>query len=243
LLRLTDVHTFYGKIHALKGVSLNVDSGEIVAILGANGGGKSTLIKTISGFQPCREGKIFFGGQEIAKLRPEQIVSRGVGIVFERREIFTSMTVRENLELGAFSRLRRRQCDKKKLAEDIKDIFQLFPALQGKSNALSGSLSGGQQQMLAIGRTLMSKPTLLLMDEPSMGLAPLLVREIYRVIKELSSLDVTLVLVEQNSHAALAVCDRAYILQTGSVVLTDTAANLRSNPELATLYLGGQDQN
>lgn len=238
MLTLTDVHTFYGQIHAIKGISLSVESGEVVAILGANGAGKSTMIKTTTGFQPCRSGKVIFNDEEITHLRPEQIASRGVGIVFERREIFVSMTVRENLELGAYTRLRRRLCDKKTLAEDIEEVFGLFPALRGKSHDPSGSLSGGQQQMLAIGRALMSKPLLLLMDEPSMGLAPLLVKEIYSVIEDLSSLDVTLVLVEQNSHAALTICDRAYILQTGSIALTDTADNLRNNPDLSSLYLG-----
>lgn len=240
MLSLIDVHTYYGHIHALKGVSLEVQQNEIVAILGANGAGKSTLLKTVGGFQPSQKGRILLDGKEIGHLRPEKVVEQGIGLVFERREIFTNMTVCENLEMGAYSRLRLGQCDRKKLALEIEEVYELFPNLREKSHVLSSSLSGGQQQMLALGRALMSKPRLLLLDEPSMGLAPLLVKEIFRVIKELTHRGATLLLVEQNSKASLIISDRAYILQTGTVALTDKATNLLDNPEVARLYLGDQ---
>ncbi len=234
------VNTYYGHIHAIKDVSLEVGAGEIVAILGANGAGKSTLLKTIMGFQTCRSGEVSLEGRKIQHLPPEKIVRRGVSIVFETREMFGPMSVRHNLELGAYARRRARQCDHRQLETDLEEVYQLFPILRSKMNDPSGSLSGGQQQMLAIGRALMSKPRLMLLDEPSMGLAPLLVKEIFRTIKNLSGLGVTMLLVEQNSRAALSICDRAYIMQTGSVVMSDTAENLRNNPDLARLYLGEQ---
>lgn len=238
LLSLIDVHTYYGHIHALKGVSLEVHQNEIVAILGANGSGKSTLLKTVAGFQPHQRGRILLDGKEIGHLRPEKIVEQGIGIVFERREIFTNMTVQENLEMGAYSLLRLGQWDRKKLGLEIEEVYGLFPHLREKSHILSSSLSGGQQQMLALGRALMSKPRLLLLDEPSMGLAPLLVKEIFRTIRQLTERGATLLLVEQNSKASLAISNRAYILQTGAVALTDKAINLLDNPEVARLYLG-----
>ncbi len=239
-LSLIDVHTYYGHIHALKGVSLEVYQNEIVAILGANGSGKSTLLKTVGGFQPRQKGRILLDGNEIGHLRPEKIVEQGIGIVFERREIFTNMTVRENLEMGAYIRLKLGRWDRKKLALEIEDVYELFPNLREKSHILSNSLSGGQQQMLALGRALMSKPRLLLLDEPSMGLAPLLVKEIFRTIKQLTERGTTLLLVEQNSKASLAISDRAYVLETGAVALTDKATNLLGNLKLARLYLGNE---
>lgn len=238
MLSLKQIQTYYGKIQALKGVSLEVNVGEIVSILGANGAGKSTLLNTIMGFRPCREGSILLEGKEISKLPPEKIVSRGVAMVFERREMFGPLNVRQNLKLGAFPRLRKRQCDSKKLETDMREVCDLFPTLREKMEAPSESLSGGQQQMLAIGRALMSKPRLLLLDEPSMGLAPLLVKEIFRRIEALAESGVTMLMVEQNSRMALSICERAYILRTGSVAISDTAANLRKNPDLARLYLG-----
>jgi len=240
VLSVKRVNTYYGHIHAVKDVSLEVGAGEIVAILGANGAGKSTLLKTIMGFQPCRSGEVSLEGRKIQHLSPEKIVKRGVAIVFETREMFAPMSVRHNLELGAYARRRARKCDRRQLEADMEEVCQLFPALRQKMNDPSGSLSGGQQQMLAIGRALMSKPTLMLLDEPSMGLAPLLVKEIFRTIKDMAGLGVTLLLVEQNSHAALSICDRAYIMRTGAVVMDDTAQNLRHNPELARMYLGEQ---
>jgi branched-chain amino acid transport system ATP-binding protein len=240
VLSVREVNTYYGHIHALKDVSLEVGAGEIVAILGANGAGKSTLIKTIMGFRPCRSGEVWFDGRKIDRLSPERIVRRGVSIVFETREMFAPISVRQNLEIGAYARRRARQCNRRQLATDLDEVYRLFPILKAKMNDPSGSLSGGQQQMLAIGRALMSKPRLMLLDEPSMGLAPLLVKEIFRTIKNLADLGVTMLLVEQNSRAALSICDRAYIMQTGSVAMNDTAANLRNNPDLARLYLGEQ---
>jgi branched-chain amino acid transport system ATP-binding protein len=232
LLEVRDIHTFYGNIEALKGVSLEVQEGEIVTLIGANGAGKSTTLRSISGLTPPREGAISFDGRDIERVPPEDIVRLGISQAPEGRHCFQRMTVRENLELGAY--LRR----DKRVDEDMERVYELFPRLLEREKQKAGTLSGGEQQMLAIGRALMADPKLLLLDEPSMGLAPILVERIYDTIAEINQRGTTILLVEQNANYALSVSARGYVLETGTVALSDASAALRENPDVQTAYLG-----
>ena len=234
LLSVDSIHTFYGAIEALKGITLEVQEGEIVTLIGSNGAGKSTTLRSISGLTPPREGSIRFDGQEIGETPPEDIVRLGISQSPEGRKIFPRMTVNENLDLGAY--LRR---DTDQIAADIDRVFELFPRLKERERQKAGTMSGGEQQMLAIGRALMANPKLLLLDEPSMGLAPILVERIYETIAEINKQGTTILLVEQNANYALEVSQRAYVLETGTVALTDESDKLRENPEVQDAYLGG----
>jgi branched-chain amino acid transport system ATP-binding protein len=233
LLELENVHTYYGHIHALKGISLSVDEGEIVTLIGANGAGKSTTLNTISGLLRPREGQVRLAGEDLSVYKPHEIVMKGVVQVPEGRRVFGRLTVTENLEMGAFTRN-----DRQGIAEDMERVFTLFPRLKERRNQVAGTLSGGEQQMLAIGRALMARPRVLLMDEPSMGLAPVLVDSIFDTIKQLHASGTTILLVEQNARMALSVADRGYVLETGTVVLHDTAEALRANAMVRKAYLG-----
>ncbi len=233
LLEVSDLHTFYGNIEALKGVSLEVTEGEIVTLIGSNGAGKSTTLRSISGLTPARQGSIKFDGTEIAETPPQEIVQLGISQSPEGRHCFPRMSVRENLELGAF--LRR---DSDRVGEDMDRVFSLFPRLDERQKQKAGTMSGGEQQMLAIGRALMAKPRLLLLDEPSMGIAPILVQRIYETIAEINKGGTTILLVEQNANYALDVSQRAYVLETGKVALADESKSLRENPEVQKAYLG-----
>jgi branched-chain amino acid transport system ATP-binding protein len=233
LLEVDGIHTFYGNIEALKGVSLEVDDGEIVTLIGSNGAGKSTTLRSISGLTPPRTGSIRFDGREISFLAPQDIVGLGISQSPEGRHCFQRMTVRENLELGAY--LRR---DRAAIAEDLERVFSLFPRLQERDRQKAGTMSGGEQQMLAIGRAMMGRPKLLLLDEPSMGLAPILVERIYETVAEINRQDTTILLVEQNANLALEHATRGYVLETGSVTLADDASALRENPQVQAAYLG-----
>ncbi len=234
LLELRDVHAYYGNIHALKGISLTVDLGEIVTLIGANGAGKSTTLKTISGLLRPRQGEILFDGERIDAIPSHQIVSLGISQSPEGRRIFPRMSVRENLEMGAFVRPKGAELD-----QDFERVFTLFPRLRERRTQLGGTLSGGEQQMLAIGRALMARPKLILLDEPSMGLAPILVEQIFQIIRDINAQGTTVLLVEQNALMALSLARRGYILQTGEIVLSDVAAALAKNPEVKKAYLGG----
>lgn len=233
MLRLNEVWTYYGRISALKGVSLEVPEGAIVALLGANGAGKTTLLRTISGVVPAARGTIEYLGKPIEKTAPDRIVKLGISQSPEGRQVFTDCTVLENLKLGAYTRR-----DKPKIKADLEGVFEHFPRLRQRSNQLAGTLSGGEQQMLAIGRALMSRPKLLLLDEPSLGLAPLLVKEIFQIIQEINRSGVTVLLVEQNAYLALNIAAFGYVLETGKVVLAGTGENLRQNEEVKHSYLG-----
>jgi branched-chain amino acid transport system ATP-binding protein len=233
MLELIDVHTYYGNIQALKGISLNVNSGEVVTLIGSNGAGKTTILRTIQGLLRPREGKILFEGRDINTVPTEEIVRLGIAQSPEGRMIFPRMTVQENLEMGAFQRQ-----DKLGIKSDMERVFLLFPRLQERINQKGGTLSGGEQQMLAIGRALMARPRLLLLDEPSMGLAPMLVNQIFSIIQEISSQGMTILLVEQNARMALTVADRGYVLQTGEIVLTGSAKELQVNETVRKAYLG-----
>jgi branched-chain amino acid transport system ATP-binding protein len=234
LLECTDVHTYYGQIHALKGVSLSVDKGEVVALIGANGAGKSTLLKTVSGLLAPRAGSIVLEGVPVGGRKAHELVALGVVHVPEGRGIFGRLSVEENLRLGAFTRR-----DKAAVAQDLDRVYQIFPRLQERRKQRGGTLSGGEQQMLAIGRGLMGDPRILLLDEPSMGLAPILVEEIFEVIQDLNRRDsLTLLLVEQNALAALGVAHRGYVIETGSIRLAGSSAELKVNPEVMEAYLG-----
>lgn len=233
LLEVHDVHTYYGNIHALKGISITVDEGEIVTLIGANGAGKSTTLKTISGLLRPRQGYVRLAGEDLIAYKPHEIVAKGVVQVPEGRRMFGRLTVMENLEMGAFAR-----SDHAGIAEDIERVFTLFPRLKERRNQVAGTLSGGEQQMLAIARGLMARPRVLLLDEPSMGLAPVLVDSIFETIEQLHKGGTTILLVEQNARMALQVADRGYVLQTGEVVLSDTAENLRKNEMVRKVYLG-----
>jgi branched-chain amino acid transport system ATP-binding protein len=233
LLELRDVHAFYGNIEALKGVSLEVNEGEIVTLIGSNGAGKSTTLRAISGLTPPREGSIRFEGKEIGETPPQEIVQKGVSQAPEGRRIFSRMTVRENLELGAY--LRR---DTNGIQGDLARVFDLFPRLEERERQKAGTMSGGEQQMLAIGRALMAEPKLLLLDEPSMGLAPILVERIYETVVEINKQGTTILLVEQNANFALQVSGRGYVLETGQVTLSDEASALRENADVQKAYLG-----
>jgi branched-chain amino acid transport system ATP-binding protein len=232
-LELENVHTFYGNIHALQGISIDVKDGEIVTLIGANGAGKSTTLRTVSGILQPREGEVRLDGERISALPPHEIVQRGICQVPEGRRIFSRMTVRENLEMGAFSRK-----DKAEIKPDMERVFTLFPRLLERASQPGGTLSGGEQQMLAIGRALMARPKILLLDEPSMGLAPILVETIFRTIQEINQQGVTVLLVEQNAVMALQIANRGYVLETGTIVLADTAESLRQNETVQKAYLG-----
>jgi branched-chain amino acid transport system ATP-binding protein len=233
ILQLKDVHTYYGNIHALKGVSCAIPSGDIASLIGANGAGKSTTLLTIFGVQRAAEGEILWKGSPIHHLRPEQVAALGVSQTPEGRQIFPRMTTLENLEMGAFLRH-----DKAAVAEDMEWVFSLFPVLKERTRQLGGTLSGGEQQMLAIGRALMSRPELLLLDEPSLGLAPKLVERIFETILEINNSGVTIFLVEQNAHMALSISNTGYVMETGRIVLTDKASALLQNEEVKKAYLG-----
>jgi branched-chain amino acid transport system ATP-binding protein len=232
MLVVDDVHTFYGQIHALRGVTLNVAKGEVVTLIGANGAGKTTTLKTITGLLHARQGSVHFEGDDITKEAAHKLVERGIGHAPEGRRIFPRLTVLENLQMGAFSRPRA------DLTPDIDRVFALFPRLKERTGQLGGTLSGGEQQMLAIGRALMSEPRMLLLDEPSLGLAPILVAQVFETIKEINSQGTTVLLVEQNALQALSIANRGYVLQTGEVVLSGTAASLRENETVRKAYLG-----
>jgi branched-chain amino acid transport system ATP-binding protein len=234
MLEVNDVHAYYGNIHALKGVSLTVEEGEIVTLIGANGAGKSTTLNTICGLLHPQSGTIRLAGQDIHGLPPHTVVARGVSQAPEGRRVFGRLTVQENLEMGAFLR-----DDAEGIRRDTRRVFDLFPRLEERRRQLGGTLSGGEQQMLSIGRALMAHPRVLLLDEPSMGLAPLLVEDIFRVIRQLNEEGTTILLVEQNALMALSVASRGYVLETGRVVLAGTADELRENPQVQEAYLGG----
>jgi branched-chain amino acid transport system ATP-binding protein len=233
ILELKDVHAYYGNIHALTGISLNVEPGEIVTLIGANGAGKSTTLKTISGLLRPRSGEIWFDGERIDGLRADAVVSLGICQSPEGRRVFPRMSVQENLEMGAFQRKKGPEVN-----ADFDRVFALFPRLLERRSQLAGTLSGGEQQMLAIGRALMAHPKLLLLDEPSMGLAPILVEQIFKIIQDINAEGTTVLLVEQNALMALGIARRGYILQTGEIVLTDESARLADNPEVKKAYLG-----
>ncbi len=233
LLEVKDVHTYYGKIHALKGISLEVEEGEIVTLIGANGAGKSTTLNTICGITPAEAGSISLDGQDITQCKPHEIVALGVGQSPEGRKIFTRLTVTENLEMGAYAR-----DDDDGIRQDMAHVFKLFPRLEERKAQLGGTLSGGEQQMLAIGRALMGRPRILLLDEPSMGLAPLLVQDIFHTIRDLNEQGTTILLVEQNARMALRVAHRGYVMQTGAVVIADSAEALQQNEMVQKAYLG-----
>ena len=234
LLELRDVHTYYGNIHALKGISLTIDQGEIVTLIGSNGAGKSTTLKTISGLLRPREGEIWFDGKRLDGTPAHEVVVLGISQSPEGRRIFPRMTVRENLEMGAFQRQAGADRD-----ADFERVYMLFPRLKERLNQKGGTLSGGEQQMLAIGRALMARPKVLLLDEPSMGLAPILVEQIFEIVKDINASGTTVLLVEQNALMALGIAKRGYILQTGEIVLQDVAERLMTNPEVQRAYLGG----
>ncbi len=240
LLDVRAVSTYYGRIRALDHVSLSVEPGEIITLIGANGAGKTTLLNTISGLVPAASGEVTFDGRPITRLAPERIVGLGLSHVPERRQVFGSLTVLENLILGAYTRLRRGE--RGGLAGDLERVFTLFPVLRERQRQLAGTLSGGEQQMLAVGRGLMARPRLMLLDEPSLGLAPLLVQEIFRVLGELRAAGTTILLVEQNARAALRIADRAYVLETGHVVMQGPAASLAADEALQSAYLGRRER-
>ncbi|MEQ1832466.1 MAG: ABC transporter ATP-binding protein [Candidatus Eisenbacteria bacterium] len=233
-LLVEGIEVYYGAVHALKNVSVRVEQGEIVTLIGANGAGKTTLLRTISGLVPCKSGKIVFEGKDISKVPAHEIVALGLSQSPEGRMVFANLSVEDNLELGAY-----RRKDKAGIKADRDEVYQLFPRLLERRMQLSGTLSGGEQQMLAIGRALMSKPRVLLLDEPSLGIAPLLVRDIFKNIVEINRRGTTVLLVEQNAHMALSIAKRGYVLETGRVVLEDEAAKLAANDEVRAAYLGG----
>jgi branched-chain amino acid transport system ATP-binding protein len=232
LLEVEDIHTFYGSIEALKGISLEVEEGEVVTLIGSNGAGKSTTLRSISGLSPPRTGSIRFRGKEIGTLPAQEIVRLGISLSPEGRRCFQRMSVRENLELGAYL---RRDAN---ITEDLDRVFSLFPRLHEREKQKAGTMSGGEQQMLAMGRALMANPTLLMLDEPSMGLAPILVDRIYETVAEINRQGTTILLVEQNANYALDVSSRGYVLETGVVVITNNSTALRDDPEVQKAYLG-----
>lgn len=234
MLKIDNINVYYGSIHALKGVSLEVNEGEIVTLIGANGAGKSTLLKTLSGLLKPKEGSITYLNSSIAGKPAQDIVKAGISHVPEGRRVFADMSVEENIELGAFLRK-----DRAGIQQDIKKVYGIFPRLQERRKQSAGTLSGGEQQMLAMGRAIMAKPKLLLLDEPSMGLAPLMVKTIFEVIKEINKEGTTVLLVEQNANMALSIANRAYVIETGSVILSGTAEELQASEEIKNAYLGG----
>jgi branched-chain amino acid transport system ATP-binding protein len=233
VLSVEDVHTFYGSIEALKGISIEVREGEIVTLIGANGAGKSTTLRSINGLNHPREGKIVFQGTDVTSMPPHQIVKRGISQSPEGRKLFPRMSVTENLEMGAFQRT-----DKAEMREDMDRVFSLFPRLAERKTQRAGTMSGGEQQMLAIGRALMARPKLLLLDEPSMGLAPILVEKIFEIVREINEQGTPILLVEQNALMALDTADRGYVLETGTIALADEAKALRQNEQVRKTYLG-----
>lgn len=234
MLKIDNIDVYYGAIHALKGISLEVKEGEIVTLIGANGAGKSTTLRTISGLLKPKTGSITFLGQDIAGVRAHEIVKKGISQVPEGRRVFAEMTVMENLDLGAFVRK-----DRAGIQQDLKHVFELFPRLEERKNQSAGTLSGGEQQMLAMGRALMSRPKLLLLDEPSMGLAPLLIKEIFNIIVDINKSGTTVLLVEQNANMALSIANRAYVLETGRITLSGSAKELAASEDVRKAYLGG----
>jgi len=233
VLKIEDLHVYYGGIHALKGITLEVPENKIVTLVGANGAGKSTTLRAISGLVPVARGKITFRGEEITRTKTAEIVKKGITLVPEGRRIFANLTVLENLNMGAYART-----DKEEIKRDIQRIYEMFPRLKEREWQAAGTLSGGEQQMLAIGRALMSRPALLMMDEPSLGLAPLLVKEVFRIIKDIYSKGMTILLIEQNATAALQVADYGYVLETGNIVLQGPGKELAANDEVKRAYLG-----
>jgi len=233
MLKVDNVNTYYGNIHALKGINLTIEQGEIVTLIGGNGAGKTTTLRTISGLIKPREGSVTLENEDLIKYKAHEIVYKGVSMVPEGRGIFARLTVTENLEMGAFSRTSNQE-----LSDDFERVFKLFPRLKERRTQVAGTLSGGEQQMLATGRALMSHPRLLLMDEPSMGLAPVLVELIFETIQQINKEGVTILLVEQNALMALSIAHRGYVLQTGEIVISDSAENLKNNPTVQKAYLG-----
>jgi branched-chain amino acid transport system ATP-binding protein len=234
MLKVENINVYYGAIHALKGISVEVNQGEIVTLIGANGAGKSTTLRTISGLLKPKSGHIIFEGQNIAGTAAQNIVKLGISQVPEGRRVFAHMSVLENLELGAYLR-----SDSKEIKSDMDNVFTRFPRLGERRAQLAGTLSGGEQQMLAMGRALMSRPRILLLDEPSMGLAPLLVKEIFSIIKDINTTGTTILLVEQNAHMALSIANKAYVLETGRITLSGNAKELAESEEIRKAYLGG----
>ncbi|MED4692024.1 ABC transporter ATP-binding protein [Peribacillus frigoritolerans] len=234
MLKIEDINVYYGNIQALKGISLSINEGEIVTLIGANGAGKSTLLKSISGLLKPKQGKIIFEGDSIGGKAAQSIVKMGISHVPEGRRVFANMTVEENLQLGAYLRK-----DKAGIKQDMEKVYELFPRLLERLKQQSGTLSGGEQQMLAMGRALMAKPRLLLLDEPSMGLAPLLVKQIFHIIEEINKTGTTILLVEQNANLALSIADRAYVVETGRIVLSGKSVELTASEEIKNAYLGG----
>lgn len=234
MLNIKDLNVFYGNIHALHNVSFEVNEGEIVTLIGANGAGKTTILHSLSGLIPNKSGEITFLQKTLKGITANKIVEMGLGQVPEGRRIFANLTVMENLEMGAYSRK-----DRHNVKQDYEKVFERFPRLKERIRQIAGTLSGGEQQMLAIGRTLMSRPKLMLMDEPSMGLAPLLVKEIFSIIKDINQTGTTILLVEQNAHMALSIANRAYVLETGKIVLQGDAKKLAASDEVKKAYLGG----
>lgn len=232
ILKATDLNVYYGNIHAIKGISFEVNDGEIVTLIGANGAGKSTTLNTIAGLNQTRTGDIVFMDESISKIPAHKIVYKGLSLVPEGRRVFLQMTVEENLEMGAFSQA------KSTIASGLEEVYELFPRMKERRKQISGTLSGGEQQMLAMGRALMANPKLIMLDEPSMGLAPILVEQIFEIIKDLHKKGKTILLVEQNAQAALSVADRAYVLETGQIVMTGTGEELLRSPEIKKAYLG-----
>ena len=233
ILKVEDINVYYGSIHAIKGVSFEVGEGEIVTLIGANGAGKSTTLNTISGLLHSRTGSVTFLGQDLGKIPPHKVVEKGLAMVPEGRRIFLQMTVQENLEMGAYTQ------DNAGIPKDLEMVYGLFPRLKERYRQVAGTLSGGEQQMLAMGRALMSHPKLLMLDEPSMGLAPILVEQIFDIIGSLHKQGSTILLVEQNAQAALSIADRGYVLETGKIVTTGTGKELLSSPAIKKAYLGG----
>jgi branched-chain amino acid transport system ATP-binding protein len=234
MLKVENLHVFYGAINALQGISFHLEKGEIVALIGANGAGKSTVLNTISGILRPREGAVFFNEQAIHETAPQEIVRKGIVHVPEGRKIFARMTVTENLEMGAYT-----HADRSTITRDMDSVFERFPRLRERRNQLGGTLSGGEQQMLAIGRGLMAHPTLLILDEPSMGLSPLLVEQIFDIIQDINEQGTSILLVEQNAQMALAIADRAYVLETGKIVMKGSGDDLLKDPSVIQAYLGG----
>ena len=234
ILQVEDLAVAYGHIEAVKGISLTLNEGEITALVGANGAGKSTSLLAISGLVKAQRGRVLFNGEDLAQMSPHRIVEAGVVQVAEGRATLTTLTVEENLALGAYTRK-----DKDGVARDLEWVYSLFPVLKNRAAGLAGNLSGGEQQMLAIGRALMAKPKVLLLDEPSMGLAPLIIQEIFRIVQEINKTGMTVLLVEQNVRQALRIAQRGYVLETGKIVLEDSGANLLGNPKVVEAYLGG----
>ncbi len=233
ILKVDDINVYYGSIHAIKGISFQVEQGEIVTLIGANGAGKSTTLNTISGLLRSKTGSVTFLGEDLSKVPPHKVVSKGLALVPEGRRVFLQMTVQENLEMGAYTQ------GGKTLEEDLDMVYRQFPRLKERYKQVAGTLSGGEQQMLAMGRALMSHPKLLMLDEPSMGLAPILVEQIFQIIQDLHKAGTTILLVEQNAQAALSVADRGYVLETGKVVTSGTGQELLESPAIKKAYLGG----